>query len=122
MGPAVAARHVENGTLHVIVFDPMMLEQSLLENLRPGDQETHIVLDVERLDALAASLRTSVEAAGESGITPVLVCAPALRPAVKRMLASGPDGLPVLNYNEATEAQVPIDTVGVVRAEPQRAV
>jgi flagellar biosynthesis protein FlhA len=46
----------------------------------------------------------------------VLVCAPALRPAIHRLVAPQVAGLPVLNYQEVTSAQVGIETIGVVRA------
>jgi flagellar biosynthesis protein FlhA len=49
----------------------------------------------------------------------VLVCAPALRPAVRRLVAGQLSGLPVLSYQEVTAVQAAIETVGVVRvAEP----
>jgi flagellar biosynthesis protein FlhA len=52
----------------------------------------------------------------ERGQTAVLVCAPALRPAIRRFVAPQVGGLPVLSYQEVTTAQVPIETIGVVRA------
>ncbi len=56
-----------------------------------------------------------VEAARQSSTPVALVCAPALRPAVRRMVATQRDGLPVLSYQEAAAALAPIETVGVVR-------
>ena len=53
-----------------------------------------------------------VEAAGT---TAVLVCAPALRPAIRRLVAGQTGGIPVLSYQEVTSADVDIETVGVVR-------
>jgi flagellar biosynthesis protein FlhA len=46
----------------------------------------------------------------------VLVCAPALRPAIRRLVSAQTGGLPVLSYQEATASNVKIETVGVVRA------
>ena len=49
----------------------------------------------------------------------MLVCAPALRPAMRRLVAAQTSGLPVLSYQEVTAVQAAIETVGVVRvAEP----
>ena len=56
------------------------------------------------------------------GGEPVLVCAPSLRPAVRRLVSAQTDGLPVLSYTEATAAALTIETVGVVRDIPAPAV
>ena len=50
-----------------------------------------------------------------NGLTAVLVCAPALRPAIRRLVSAQSGGLPVLSYQEVTSANVKIETVGVVR-------
>ena len=62
------------------------------------------------------SLKHAVQTAELRGWSPVLVCAPALRPAVRRLVAPQTNGLPVLSYQEVTSADVTIETVGVVRA------
>ena len=49
LGPALAARHTDAGTLRVIMIDPM-LEQSMLEGLRPSEQGSQIVLDAHRIE------------------------------------------------------------------------
>ena len=118
LGPAVARRHVRNGTLNIIMLDPH-LEQAMLEGLRPGEDGTQISLDQHRLEALLGSLRGAVEAAGAVGHEPVLVCSPALRPAARRLLAAQAGGLPVLSYKEAAAADVQIETVGVVTSADQ---
>ncbi|GAB3604615.1 flagellar biosynthesis protein FlhA [Conyzicola nivalis] len=114
LGPALAANYIEAGTLRVIMIDPL-LEQSMLEGLRPSEAGTQILLAQQSLEAVLDSLRDSVaklEAAGQSA---VLVCAPALRPAIRRLVSAQSGGLPVLSYQEVTAANVNIETVGVVR-------
>ncbi|WP_411700074.1 flagellar biosynthesis protein FlhA [Conyzicola sp.] len=114
LGPALAANYIEGGSLRVIMIDPL-LEQSMLEGLRPSDAGTQILLAQQSLEAVLDSLRESVaklEAAGQSA---VLVCAPALRPAIRRLVSAQSGGLPVLSYQEVTAANVNIETVGVVR-------
>jgi len=115
LGPALPARHAEAGTLRVIMIDPL-LEQSMLEGLRPSEQGTQIVLDAHRIEQVLASLRDAVRSVEEQGLSAVLVCAPQLRPAVHRMVSAQANGLPVLSYQEATAAGSTIETVGVVRA------
>ncbi|MDP9737028.1 flagellar biosynthesis protein FlhA [Curtobacterium sp. 260] len=115
LGPALPARHTEAGTLRVIMIDPL-LEQSMLEGLRPSEQGTQIVLDAHRIEQVLGSLRDAVRSVEEQGLSAVLVCAPQLRPAVHRMVSAQANGLPVLSYQEATAAGSTIETVGVVRA------
>jgi flagellar biosynthesis protein FlhA len=114
LGPALAARHLEGSTLAVIMIDPL-LEQSLLEGMRPSEMGTQIMLDAQRLDAVLNSLKDSVATAQSAGRNVVLVCAPALRPAIRRLVSAQVGGLPVLSYSEATAANAAIETVGVVR-------
>jgi flagellar biosynthesis protein FlhA len=95
------------------MIDPL-LEQSMLEAMRPSEDGPHIALDPHRLEAVVASTRAALETAGP-GPEPVLVCAPSLRSAVRRLISSQTDGLPVLSYTEATAGGLAIDTVGVVR-------
>jgi flagellar biosynthesis protein FlhA len=118
LGPALAARHLDGQTLPVIMIDPL-LEQSMLEGMRPSEQGTQIMMDAARIDAVLGSLKESLAGVQASGRSAVLVCAPALRPAIRRLVSAQAGGLPVLSYQEATAANVAIETVGVVRgAEP----
>jgi len=114
LGPALAAQYVTGSVLRVIMIDPA-LEQSMLEALRPSDQGTQILLDPARIENIISSLKTTVATVENSGHTAVLVCAPALRPAIRRLVSAQANGLPVLSYQEATAANVSIETVGVIR-------
>ena len=113
LGPAIAARFADAGTLRVVMINPL-LEQAMLESLRSSDEGTQIVFDPQRLEAVVESVRQAVSAVRDGG-EPVLVCAPSLRPAVRRLVSAQTDGLPVLSYTEATAASLTIETVGVVR-------
>ncbi|SDK00542.1 flagellar biosynthesis protein FlhA [Cryobacterium psychrotolerans] len=114
LGPALSAQYLDGSLLRVIMIEPA-LEQSMMEGMRPTDQGTQIMLDPARIEAVLASVRASVAAVESSGLAAVLVCAPALRPAVRRLVSTLTLGLPVLSYPEATSANVTIETVGVVR-------
>ena len=115
LGPVIVAPHVDGATLRIIMIDPA-LEQSMLEALRPSELGTQIIMDQARLEHIVGSLRSVVDDAASRGQAPVLVCAPALRPAIRRLVAPQVGGLPVLSYQEVTSAQVGIETIGVVRA------
>ncbi|OIJ34099.1 MULTISPECIES: flagellar biosynthesis protein FlhA [unclassified Microbacterium] len=113
LGPAIASRFAEDGTLRVVMIAPL-LEQAMLESLRPGDEGSQIVFDPPRMEAVIASVKQAVATQTDGG-EPVLVCAPSLRPAVRRLVSAQTDGLPVLSYTEATSASLTIETIGVVR-------
>ena len=115
IGPVIVAPHVDGGVLRIIMIDPA-LEQSMLEALRPSELGTQIIMDQQRLEHVLTSVRAVVDDAIVRGHESVLVCAPALRPAIHRLVAPQIHGLPVLNYQEVTSAQVGIETIGVVRA------
>ncbi|MGL3805115.1 flagellar biosynthesis protein FlhA [Paeniglutamicibacter sp. R2-26] len=114
LGPAIAATHLEGNTLRVIMIDPA-LEQSMLEGLRPSELGSQIMLDSRRLETVLASVKDITGQLENSGLSAVLVCAPALRPAVRRLVGGQSGGLAVLSYQEATAGGADIETVGVVR-------
>ena len=114
LGPALTVQYLDGALLRVIMIEPS-LEQSMLEGMRPSEQGSQILLDPARIEAVLTSVRESVRAVESSGLTAVLVCAPALRPAIRRLVSTQAGGLPVLSYQEVTSANVTIETVGVVR-------
>jgi flagellar biosynthesis protein FlhA len=118
LGPALTAKFMDGAVLNVIMIDPL-LEQSMLEDMRPAEGGSQIVMGQDRLDTVLRSVRAAVDSAAAANRQAVLVCAPALRPAIHRLLGSQPGSVPVLSYREVTSANVRIETVGVVRhAEP----
>ena len=114
LGPALVAQYLDDQLLRVIMIDPS-LEQSMLEGMRPSEHGSQILMDPARIEAVLASLRESVTKVESSGLSAVLVCAPALRPAIRRLISAQAGGLPVLSYQEVTAANANIETVGVVR-------
>lgn len=114
LGPVIADKYLEDGALAVLMIDPT-LEQSMLEGLRPSELGTQIMMDANKIENFLGSVADAAADAEASGRTVVLVCAPALRPAVRRLVAGRVQGLPVLSYNEATVGNPTIETVGVVR-------
>jgi flagellar biosynthesis protein FlhA len=88
----------------------------MLEALRPSDQGSQILLDAGRVEAVLTSLADTLRTVETRGHRAVVVCAPTLRPAVRRLLASRVKAVVVLSYLEATAADLRIDTVGVIRS------
>jgi len=106
LGPAIAAPHLTEGAIHVISFEPM-LEQRMLEAVRPGDHGPVVALDPMIAQSVLGELSDLRTAAEERGLRPVVVCAPQLRAAVRRMVAPALPSTPVLSYTElAGAAQV----------------
>lgn len=116
LGPALAAPYVQEGVLRVLTLEPL-LEHQLAESVRPGDQGTQLLVDPQRLDAVLSQLRAAVARAEAQGRGVVLACAPAIRPALRRLVALADARLPVLSYTEVTSAGVQVDTVGVVNGD-----
>ena len=120
LGPAIAAPYVVNKTLHVITLEPQ-LEQAILESLRPGDLGQGIALDPETSQALLRSLAQLAQDVENRNIRPVLVCAPQVRAALRRLVEPIVPRLAVLSYQELTGADQ-IRSEGVVTADAPLAV
>lgn len=114
LDPSLAAPYVVDGTLHAISLEPV-LEQQMLEGLRPTEHGTIVVLDPEVAQNVLLGLVQAAQAAENNGVRPVLVCAPQIRAAVRRLVAPAVDRLPVLAYSELGAARE-VRSVGVVGA------
>jgi flagellar biosynthesis protein FlhA len=113
LGPAIAAQYAANGRLIVITLDPM-LEQGLLESLRPSDTGAFMAIDGMRAEALVTEAAQLVESAEQQGLTPVLACSPQLRLPLLRLLRAGSRRVQVLSYAEISGSTAQIETMGVV--------
>ncbi len=116
LGPALAAPYTQDGVLRVLTLEPG-LEQTLVESLRPGDGGTQLLVDPTRVEVVLHQLRAAVADAEAEGRAVVLVCAPVVRPALRRLVALGLPRLPVLSYAEVTGGGLTVETVGVVRGD-----
>jgi flagellar biosynthesis protein FlhA len=113
LGPAIAAQYAANGRLVVITLDPM-LEQGLLESLRPSETGAFMAIDGMRAEAMVTEAGQLVEAAEQQGMTPVLACSPQLRLPLMRLLRAGSRRVQVLSYSEISGSTAQIETMGVV--------
>ena len=112
LGPAIAASHAIEGRLCVVTFDPL-LEQRLLESLRPSEAGAYLMLDPMLAERLATETARATAAAEGIGDPPVLVCAGPLRLPVHRLLEQVAPRVPVLSYAELG-GQLTLVTSGVV--------
>ncbi len=113
LGPALAAPHAHDGVLTVVTLEPS-LEHTLLDSVRPSESGAHLLLEPMRADRLLVSLRRAVSQAESGGHEVVLVCAPALRAALRRTVSLALPALAVLSYSEVTGAGLQIETAGVI--------
>ncbi|MXG87970.1 flagellar biosynthesis protein FlhA [Nocardioides flavescens] len=115
LGPAIVAPHVRDGAVHVISFEPT-LEQRMLEAVRPTEQGPVLVMDPVLAQRVVGTLAHLLLEAENSNLRPVLVCAPQIRLAVRRMVRPAIERLPVLSYSELT-GSAQVRSVGVVSGE-----
>ncbi|GIM92322.1 flagellar biosynthesis protein FlhA [Paractinoplanes toevensis] len=113
LGPAIAAQYVTGGRLTVITLDPM-LEQQLLESLRPSETGAFMAIDGLRAEAIVSEAARLAETAEQQGLSPVLACSPQLRLPLMRLLRAGSRRVQVLSYGEISGSTAQIETIGVV--------
>jgi flagellar biosynthesis protein FlhA len=112
LGPAISAAHAQEGRLAALTFDPLV-EHSLLEALRHGDQGPFLALEPNQIERLALEVAQQAEAAEQRGDNPVLLCSGVLRPAVRRLVQGSAPRVAVLSYSELNPNLI-VETIGVV--------
>ena len=112
LGPAISSSVAQDGRLTALTFEPLS-EHTLLEALRHGDQGPFLALEPHLVEQLAVEVARQAEDAEQRGEQPVLLCAGALRTAVRRLVASAAPRMPVLSYTELAPHLV-VETIGVV--------
>ncbi len=120
LGPAIVAPYLTERTLHVLTLDPQ-LEQRMLESLRPSDQGQVMALDPESAQGVLSQLIQLTAEVENRNLRPVLVCAPQVRAAVRRLTHPALPRLAVLSYQELTGAEQ-IRSEGVVAVETRAVV
>jgi flagellar biosynthesis protein FlhA len=114
LGAAISTPYAQDGRLSVITLEPL-LEQRLMERLRPGEHGSFLALDADDAEHIVVETNRLAERAEQLGNVPVLACMAQLRPAVKRLVKTGNPRLPVLAYAELG-SQLQLETVGTVSA------
>ncbi|WP_203231385.1 flagellar biosynthesis protein FlhA [Nocardioides caldifontis] len=112
LGAAIVQPHLNEGAVHVISFEPQ-LEQRMLEALRPTEEGSVVAFDMETGQVVLTELARMMAEAENRNLTPVVACAPQLRPAVRRMVQPSLGRLPVVSYRELS-GTAQVRSVGVV--------
>ena len=113
LGPAIAASHAPGGLLRVLTLDPL-LEHQLVESLRLTDSGAQLSVDPARVERIVDEVARIVRAAEDAGTSPVMVCAPALRSPLRKLVTMAVPGVSVLSYAEVSGPGLSIETVGVI--------
>ncbi|MCW2665922.1 MAG: flagellar biosynthesis protein FlhA [Frankiales bacterium] len=112
LGATISSGAAVAGRIAALTLEPL-LEQSLLEAVRPGETGSWLALDPTRMEMLVQGIGDAVRQAEAAGHRPAVVCSAQLRPAVRRLLATGRPDLPVLSYTELSRTLI-IEPVGVI--------
>ncbi len=94
----ISAEYAENGLLSVITVDPR-LEALLSEAVRRGE-DAYALLDPNTVARIYTSLTRQIGIASNAGLTPIVLCSPAVRLALKRLTERAAPQLVVLSYSE----------------------
>jgi flagellar biosynthesis protein FlhA len=114
LGPAIVAPYLTDGAVSAISLDPV-LEQGMLEALRATEQGSVLALDPDTAQNVLTRAAQLMQQAENSNVRAVLVCAPQIRAAVRRLMAPALPRLPILSYTEISGAQS-VHSIGVVTA------
>jgi flagellar biosynthesis protein FlhA len=102
-----------DGVLTVISLDPA-LDQQLAGSIQAHAQGSYLSIAPGLAQRVLAAVKQAVERAIARGVQPVLLCSPALRPHLRRMVERELAAVPVLSLNEV-EGQVRVQSAEIVR-------
>lgn len=104
----------DSNRISVLTLDPS-LEEKLRDSVQQSDFGSYLAVDPDLAQAIIDKLSMQYERLGQSGIVPVIICAPVLRIYFKRLLDRFIPNIVVLSYNEV-ESGVEVDVIGMVSA------
>ncbi|OHB24734.1 MAG: flagellar biosynthesis protein FlhA [Desulfuromonadaceae bacterium GWC2_58_13] len=113
MGRSISTRHAPDGTtLPVLVFDHDV-ESRMQNALQQSAHGSYLALDPKTARSVLEGLSDQIKAM-TGGAQPVLLCAPTIRPHVKRLTERYLPNLVVLSHNEIA-AHLKVKSIGTVR-------
>ncbi|MDX9856333.1 MAG: flagellar biosynthesis protein FlhA [candidate division Zixibacteria bacterium] len=101
------------GRINVFTMDPA-IEHQLSESVQNTKQGLMLVMDPSLTELLLARIGAQVERMQNAGLTPVCICSPNIRLALRRLVEASFPGLAVISYNEVMPSAEVVST-GVVR-------
>jgi len=105
----------DTGKVNVFTIDPA-LEQQLADSVQNTKQGLMLVLEPQMTEKLLARIGREAEKMQTVGLTPVCICSPNVRLALRRLVEAGLPTLMVVSYNEILP-NVEIISTGMVRLQ-----
>lgn len=103
----------DKGKINVFTIDPAV-EQQLSESVQNTKQGLMLVLEPALTDLLLKRMGEMVEVMQSNGLTPICICSPNIRLALRRLLENSFPGLALISYNEVVST-VELVSTGMVR-------
>lgn len=109
----ICKEYVNNeGIINVITLDPQ-IEQVIAQAIQKTEMGSYLTLDPGTGQEVLKSINQEVGKLQERGLQPILLCAPQIRPALKKLTDRSFPSLVVLSWNEIAP-KVNINSVGVI--------
>jgi len=100
------------GVINVITLDPQ-IEQLIAQSIQRTEMGSFLALDPNMGQEVLMSIGQEVGKLQERGLQPIILCAPQIRPALKRLTDRSFPNLVVLSWNEIAP-KVNVNSVGMV--------
>lgn len=100
------------GVINVITLDPQ-IEQIIAQSIQRTEMGSFLALDPNMGQEILMSIGQEVGKLQERGLQPIILCAPQIRPALKRLTDRSFPNLVVLSWNEIAP-KVNVNSVGMV--------
>jgi flagellar biosynthesis protein FlhA len=104
-----------DGKVHAVTLDPS-LEDFISGALEHSERGSYLTLSPEMSSGIVGQIAARIESMVSQGYSPVVLCAPQVRLAVRRMLEGKIPQAVVLSYNEIVK-EVPVESHGTVVME-----
>ncbi|MGV8124513.1 MAG: FHIPEP family type III secretion protein [Candidatus Xenobiia bacterium LiM19] len=112
----ICKEYINNeGVINVITLDPQ-IEQIVAEAIQRTEMGSFLAIDPDMGQEILMSIGQEVGKLQERGLQPIILCAPKIRPALKRLTDRFFPSLVVLSWNEIAP-KVNVNSVGMVRVD-----
>ena len=104
-----------DGSISVLVIDPK-LERMIMESIQTTPQGSYLTLDPVTTDRLVENIKKSYEEGVSRGYQPVLLCTPAVRRFVKKLVERISSSISVVSHGEIVQ-NVKVYSVGTIKID-----
>ena len=104
-----------DGSISVLVLDPK-LERLIMESIQTTPQGSYLTLDPATTDRLVENIKKNYEEGISRGYQPVVLCTPAVRRFVKKLVERISSTISVVSHGEIVQS-VKVYSVGTIKIE-----